>query len=97
MTSRKFHQDVSHRERFHVEAIAELPEERQQRAPLPIVYDDPGHREKKLRDNAIGNWQECAVTGCELLTFLAYIFFSGAARAQVGVNDPIRSEAWRIL
>ena len=94
MTSRKFHQDVSDRERFHVEAIAEFPKERQQRATLPIVYDDPGHREKKLRDNAIGHWQECAVTRCELLTFLAYIFFSGAARAQVGVNDPLRSEAW---
>ena len=52
MASRKFHQDVSDRERFHVEAIAEFPEERQQRAALPIVYDDRGHREKKLRDNA---------------------------------------------
>ena len=56
MTSRKFHQDVSDRERFHVEAIAELPEERQQRAPLPIVYDYPGHRENKLRDNAKRSW-----------------------------------------
>ena len=53
MTSRKFHQDVSDRERFHEEAIAEFPKERQQGAALPIVYDDPGHREKKLRDNAI--------------------------------------------
>ena len=97
MTSRKFHQDVSHRERFHVEAIAELPEERQQRAALPIVYDDPGHREKTLRDSALGTWQESAVTRCELLRFLAYLFLSGATRAQVGVNDHLRSEAWRIF
>ena len=43
MTSRKFHQDVSDRERFDVEAIAELPEEREKRAALPIVYDELGH------------------------------------------------------
>ena len=97
MTSRKFHQDVSDRERFHLEAIAEFPEERQQRAPLPIVYDYLGHGENKLPDNANRNLQECAVTRCELQRFIAYFLFSGAARAQVGVNDHLRSEAWRIF
>ena len=78
-----------------MEAIAEFPEERQQRAPLPIVYDYPGHRENVLRDNASRKLQECAIARCELLRFLAYMFLSGAARAQVGINDPIRSGAWR--
>lgn len=56
MTSRKFHQDVSDRERFHEKAIAEFPKKRQQGAPLPIVYDYPGHRENKLRDDAKRSW-----------------------------------------
>lgn len=43
MTSGKFHQHVSNRERFHVEAIAKLAEQRQKGAALPIVYDELGH------------------------------------------------------
>ena len=88
MTSRKFHQDVSDRERFHVEAIAELPKEKQQRAPLPIVYDHPGHGENMLRDNANRNWQQCAVTRCELLRFLMYIFLAALHAHKSGSTIP---------
>ena len=52
MTSGKFHQHVSNRERFHVEAIAKLAEQRQKGAALPIDYDELGHAQEaaNIRD-----------------------------------------------